>query len=511
MCWVGYKYYNTRNTFVKYLDIFVKLMSKETLNPGVLRHIVDWRKSPVLWVKECIEWPRGQFLSPQQLDALHNFNKEKRISIRSGHGCGKDCIAAILSLYFMSTRAFPKVVVTAPTNRQLKDIYWSELAKWFRRSKLQDEFVQQNEIFFHKDYPKEWWIRTVSPQARATKDEQAETLAGFHGEHLLIIGDEASGIRDPVFIPLEGAMTQEDNKCLLIGNMTKNTGYFYDTHFNPKISKNWKCFHWDSRKSPLVSKETIEFFRNKYGEDSSVFAVRIAGNPPREDETTLIPLSWAQQCVGNEIEVAEDEPKYLGVDVARYGDDKSVILPRRGLKIYPWEMFKGLNTIDLGGHINQTYQELGADGVAVDEIGVGAGVTDWLMKHKLVTCYGINVARTSSDITKYNRLRDELWCSVRDKCMRGMYSFPDTEEGQELCNELAAPRYTFNTQGGIRVESKRDMKLRGIMSPNIADALCLTEYFANTAFRVWKKKGTYQGRSWQHNIDYYGLDNWMIA
>jgi hypothetical protein len=88
---------------------------------------------------------------------------------------------------------------------------------------------------------------------------------------------------------------------------------------------------------------------------------------------------------------------------------------------------------------------------------------------------------------KYDRLRDELWLAVRDKCMRGVYSFPDTEEGEELCNELASPTYTFNTSGGFKVESKREMKARGVASPNIADALCLTEYFGNIAHRVWTK------------------------
>jgi len=456
----------------------------EGFDKNVLDKLASWRRSPLLFSRECIDFEP----SNQQIEALLNITKGKRLSIRSGHGTGKDTIAAILSLWFISTRAHSKVVVTAPTNRQLQDIYWSELSKWFRKSKLQEEFIMQKDKFFHKSAPKEWWIRLISPQIKATKEEQAETLAGMHADHLFIIVDESSGVPDPVYVPLEGAMTQEDNKVLLIGNMTRNSGYFYDTHFHNKIKSDWIRLHWNSEKSNIVSKDYPKYMSTKYGIDSSVYAIRVTGDPPLEDDRSFISLSWARQCLGKEIVIAEDEPLYLGVDVARYGDDKSIILPRRGLEISPWETFQGLNTITLGGHINTSYTEQEADGLAIDEIGVGAGVTDWLEKHGHIRCFGINVAEKSTDMTKYDRLRDELWCAVKDNCMKGRYSFPEGEEGEELCNELASPLYDFNAHGGIKIESKKEMKRRGIASPNIADALCLTEYFANTAHKVWAKK-----------------------
>jgi hypothetical protein len=453
-----------------------------TLSPTILEKLSNWRKSPLLFTHECIDWRGKDEVTFQQVEALQAVTKERRISIRSGHGC-----AALIALWFISTRVDAKVVITAPTNRQLNDIFWSELAKWFKRSLLQEEFIQQKDKFFHKSSPKSWWMRIVSPQVSATKDSQAETLAGFHGDHLLIIADEASGIPDPFFIPLEGAMTQEDNKAILIGNMTKNTGYFYDTHFHSKLNKRWHKLHWDSRKSPIVTKDMVNFFEEKYGVDSNVFAIRVAGNPPRDNANTLISLYDAKECMKNEIEPAEDEPLYLSVDVARYGEDVSIILPRKGLKLYPWETHDNLNTISLGGHVNQSYQELDADGLSIDEIGVGAGVTDWLQKHGHLKCFGINVAAKSSNIAKFDRLRDELWIGVRDKCVSHLYDIPDTEEGEELCNELASPTYDFNVHGGYKVESKREMKARGVMSPNIADAVGLSEYFSNIAFRVWGK------------------------
>ena len=468
-------------------------MSEERrLDPVVLKRLRAWKESPLLFVVECI----GATPSEQQAKALAEFGKTKRMTIRSGHGCGKTSLAAWLVMWFLSTRPFAKVVCTAPTNRQLQDMLWPEVSKWFRQSQVKDEFVHQKDIFFHKEHQKEWWARIVSAAVKSTKEEQAETLAGFHGEHLMMLVDESSGVPDPVFVPLEGAMTQEDNRVLLIGNMTKNNGYFYDTHFHVTFSKAWTKLCWDSRESTNVKSGYCEYMATKYGVDSNVFRIRVMGDPPLEDAMTFIPLAWAEACIGNEISVPEDEPLYLGVDVARYGDDFSVILPRKGNLIQPWQKFDGLNTIVLGGHILQSYQELEAQGLGIDEIGTGAGVTDWLYKQGVPNLFGINTSTSSSDTAKYSRLRDELWCRVRDKCMRGQYSFPDIivrgesySMGQELADELASSLYEYNVHGGVKVETKQHMKInRGIASPNIADALCLSEYFSNISTKVFARK-----------------------
>lgn len=471
-------------------------LDKTNINRAVLKKLKEWRDSPLQFVQECLQ------VTPttQQMELLTGdkcIAKHKRTSVRSGHGPGKTAVASWLILWFMVTRPFAKVPCTAPTNRQLTDVLLSQLSKFLRGSLVADEFVVLKDAIRNKEYPKEWWVRLISPSVRSTKEEQGETLAGLHDDHMFVVVEEASGVPDPTYVPLEGILTQEDNKVLLIGNMTKNFGYFYDTHFHNQISKDWNTLHWDSRNSSNVGKEMPEYFARKYGVDSNIYRIRVIGDPPLQDESTLIPLWASQQCVGKEIEVAEDEPLFLGVDVARYGDDASIILPRQGLLIKPWETFRKLNTIDLGGFINQTYQEIEASGCAIDVIGVGAGVADWLEKHNLKNLYQVNVSNSSSNIEKYDRLRDELWCKVRDNCLLGKYSFPDImvegdmgkmeSLGQQLASELATVRYTFNKHGGTIVESKKDLKVRGIASPNIADALCLTEYFSNKATRVFAK------------------------
>lgn len=446
----------------------------------------------MIFVTEVI----GATPSSQQVELLQSINSERRVTVRSGHGTGKDACAAWVILWFSFTRPYAKVVCTAPTARQLSDILWSEISKWIRKSTvLREELVVQKDKIFNRESSKEWWIRAVSASVKATKEEQAETLAGFHGEHLLLVVDESSGVPDPVYIPVEGAMTQEDNKLLLIGNMTKDKGYFYDSHFHTEIKKAWKRLHWNSEDSTNVDKSYPLYMAAKYGKESNVYRIRVKGDPPLSDETTLIPLAWAQQCIGNEISVSEEDPLYLGVDVARHGDDSSVILPRKGLRIDPWEEFQGMDTVWVAGQVSQVYQELEADGVAIDEIGIGAGVYDTLFRKNLPGLQGVNVANSSSDQLQWHRLRDELWLAVRDKCMRSQYSFPVAKLpgeqetfGDQIANELSSLTYDFDANGAFLVESKKAAKLRGVVSPNVADALCLTEYFHNVATRVWNKK-----------------------
>lgn len=485
------------------------------LNPGVLNKLREWRLDPVAFVRDGIEATPSR----QQAQALRSFAKHKRHSIRSGHGTGKDACASWLILWFMTTRPYSKVVSTAPTNRQLADILWSELSKWLRRSIFREEFVIQTDKMFHKESPKEWWCRAVSPSVKASKEEQAETLAGFHGDHLLIVVDEASGVPDPVFIPLEGAMTQPDNIVLLIGNMTKNTGYFYDSHFDVNQSPKWNKLHWDSRESENVDPAYPQYMLEKYGEESNIFAIRVKGDPPSDDEQSFISLEWAISCIDNQVDIAEEEPIYLGVDVARYGDDESIILPRQGLRIYPWESFKGMNTIDVGGHALEIYRDLGASGIGIDEIGVGAGVVDWLHKREDAArvVFGVNVAEKSSDNKRWNRLRDELWWQVREKCRNTQYWFPgathrERELSDELCNELASLHYDFNASGGYVLESKKQAKLRGIKSPNIGDALAISEYFHSIAYRIFSTgKTKRKPRPWERKqVSNYGSDGWQI-
>lgn len=484
------------------------------MNDFILSKLKTWHDSPLLFATEAI----GITPSDQQAEALSKFSTTKRMTIRSGHGTGKDACASWIILWFLSTRPYPKILCTAPTGRQLNDILWAELSKWTRQSILKDEFVIQSDKIFHKDAPREWWARAVTASVKASAEEQAETLAGLHADHMLIVVDEASGVPDPVYIPLEGAMTQEDNRVLVIGNMTRNKGYFYDTHYDSKQSKLWTRLHWDSRKSSNVAQSMIDYFATKYGEDSNVFRIRVMGEPPIDDEMSLIPLHWAQQCVGNDFEAFPDDPFVIGVDVARYGNDSSIIMPRRGNVILPWDEYRELNPINLAMLVKEEFYQQEADRVGVDEIGVGGPVLDWLRLNGLQKqAVGVNVALKSSDQGRFFQLRDELWWRVRERCMNAQYNFPVGELGERLCDELSSIRFeeAETGRGVIKVESKKQMKLRGIESPNIADALCITEYFftgyAGAVHNLSKTKTPTKKNRRRDSFEAFGRHAWMVV
>lgn len=480
----------------------------DTLTSKSLNKMQEWQNSLPLFVDECL----GAKPTNQQVGALKDFQNTKMMSIRSGHGTGKDTFASWVILWYLTTKLYPKVPCTAPTGHQLRDVLWAEIYKWLRQSKVKDEFTWNNERIYLKAAKEEWFAVARSVNVRGSSEEQAETLAGLHADNMLFVVDESSGVPDPVYKPIEGALTTKGNQVLLIGNMTKREGYFHETHYNPALAKFWKRLHWDSRDSSRVSDEWVDYMREKYGEDSNVFRIRVMGEPPLSDENyqSVIPYDWAMACMDNDIgEPAKDEPKYIGVDVARFGDDSSVILPRTGLLIHPFHKFKGMNTIELGGYVNHIYNEEEARGIAIDEIGVGAGVTDWLMKHHdRGVVHGVNVSNSANDPERFHRLRDELWWTVREKCMKQSYSFPPGAQGQELVDDLAAPTYEI-VESKIKVEGKKKMKARNVASPDVAEALLMTEYFGLNASRKWPTapREDYQSEDYSYNDPFA----WMVV
>lgn len=487
-----------------------------------IEHTINrWYDSPFLFATECI----GVTPSSQQEDALRKFPHCKRMSIRSGHGTGKDAFASWLILWFIFTRPYPKIVCTAPTARQLSDILWAEIHKWARKSVISESIEHQKDKIFMKGAKAEWFAKAITASVTASVESQAETLAGIHGDHVLVVVDESSGVPDPVFVPLEGILTSDDNKVLLIGNPTKAMGYFDDTHTNKRLAAKWELLTWNSEESSNVTGDYIEYMSDKYGKDSNVYRVRVLGLPPVEGEDVLIPMAWAQACIDNPITVAEDELKSLGVDVARFGSDKTIIMPRLGNKIYPWTEMSKMNTMDVAEKVNNMMndKEQNIAVAAIDEIGVGAGVVDWLTKHRIGKrdIFGVNVARKSTKLhesgePKFASLRDELCWNVREKCEKFAYSFPfsrDDKMSEELVNEMCSIHYEFDKKGKIKVESKRDMKKKGLVSPNIFDALMLSEYFQSSTYNAAMKQMVLNPpkKRLQRRSVHHGRNAWQVA
>ena len=286
-----------------------------------------------------------------QAQVIQSVADEAMTSVRSGHGVGKSALEAWCIKWFMFTRPFPKIPCTAPTKHQLYDILWAEVAKWNTISKDREWFTWTYEKFYLKECPENWF---AVPRT-ATKPD---ALQGFHATHLLFIIDEASGVEDIVFEPVLGALSTEGAKLLMCGNPTQIAGFFYDSH--NKNRDQYKVYKIDGRTSQRVSNTFVQMIIEMYGEDSDVFRVRVAGDFPKSLPDVLIPLDWCERNSKREKEIhmmvgsTQIIHVDIGVDVARYGDDESVLCPvLNDCLMEPLEKYFHNNTMRITGVLVQ--------------------------------------------------------------------------------------------------------------------------------------------------------------
>ena len=439
------------------------------------------QQSAALLAFQDIVWAKirvSRHLQPTEKDKM--LSRKFGMSIMSGVGTGKGAFCSICILWFMTCFPFPKLVVTGPSEKQLNIALWSELAKWHQRSKLREWFVWQSEKFFFKEQQGAQWVcakRTAN--VRNSSEEQAETLAGLHEDFLLIIADEASGIPDPVFRPLESTLTRTCNLCLLTFNPTRAKGFAFDTH--NKDSENWYPVHWSAEDSEMVSRESIERYGRKYGRESNFFKIRVLGIPPTDADQTVIPWSWIQDAVDREVLTNENDKMICSLDVGAGGDD-SALCRRLGPMVYPIDVasFGTASLLEDWAirHIIPAEPKL----LLIDNVGVGWGVEDHLrqkLKKHDIDVQGVNVGTAAFNPQRFSRLRDELWWRLREQFERGTISIPDDVL---LHGDLNGPHYEERS-GIVYVETKKQMKQRGIESPNRADSLMQTEMVPSQQIR----------------------------
>ena len=435
-----------------------------------------WREGgPALFAQEAL----GATPTEQQWEASKALVSKRRVSIRSGHGTGKSTFMAWCILWVMCCFFPVKVPCTAPTSHQLDDVLWAELGMWHRRlcDRLPDlggEFEWSKERFILKSNPSESFA-----VARTSRPEKPEALQGFHAETLFFLIDEASGVPDEVFQVAEGALSTDGAFVLMAANPTRMDGYFYDSHH--KMRARWGALHWNGEDSPLVAKSYVEDMAFKYGVDSAIYRIRVrgdfAGNPDG-----VIPLDIIEAAIGREVRQFGD--MVWGVDVARFGGDRTSLCKRYGNHMAePVKHWTGKDTMQTVGIIKSEYDtaRVKPTVIKVDVIGLGAGVVDRLKELGLPVS-GINVAESPSVADRYSRLRDELWFLGREWfSSRGVQIVDD----EALIAELTLPSYKHLSTGKIQVESKEELKKRGVTSPDLADAFLIT--FANAGVSRWRK------------------------
>jgi hypothetical protein len=418
------------------------------------------RVSPVAFVREAVSVePTEQ--QAQLLDAISKPGAH--VAVRSGHGTGKSTALAWLLLWFLCTHPDARVPCTAPTEHQLKDILWPEIGKWHGRLHV---WYREN-LEVSSEY-----VRVVGSSSygvrRTSTKERPEALQGFHARNLLFLIDEASGIPEQIFEVAEGALSTPGARVVMAANPTRVTGYFHRAFYRDRDL--WVRLHFSAEDSPLVSKEWVRKMEEKYGRESDIFRVRVAGDFPSASVVQLIPLSLIEAAFGKHLreEQYSFAPVVLGVDVAWEGDDRSAVFLRQGLRSALLGVWLNIDNMTLAGLVAEFEDRYRADAVFVD-VGWGTGVIDRLrqMGRRPIP---VNFGGRAVNVDRYENIRAEMWCKMKEWLESGGALPPE----EDLKDDLAGPEYGFTVRGRIQLERKEDMKKRGLASPDLADALALT-------------------------------------
>ena len=469
----------------------------------LIEDIVSFRHDPLGYVLYAFDWGQGELKDYEgpdtwQRDILTEIGDRLKqgeitaheaiqIAIASGHGVGKSAALCWLIKWAMDTQEDTKGVVTANTDNQLRTKTWAELAKWHRLSITKHWFTCSATSLASTDkaHEKTWRIDAIP-----WSENNTEAFAGLHnqGKRILVIFDEASKIADKIWEVTEGALTDKDTEIiwLAFGNPTQNTGRFRECF--RKYRHRWSTRQIDSRTVKITNKEQIAKWAADHGEDSDFMKVRVRGMFPSASAKQFINTEDVDRARGKHLQPHQYDfaPKIITCDPAWSGDDTLEIGLRQGL------MFKILRTIpkndndiQIAAILAQLEDEHLADAVFIDA-GYGTGIKsagDTMGRSWQLVWFG----SASLDPGCVN-LRAYMWKQMRDWLKSGG-AIPDDDE---LYQDLIGPETVPKLDGKIQLESKEDMKRRGLPSPNKADALALS-----FAFPVQKK---YRGILGGHQV-----------
>lgn len=394
---------------------------------------------------------------------------DPRHSVRSGHGTGKTTLIAILAIWFVLTHYDSKCVVTAGSQDQLRDGAWSELRKWLAAlpEALRGQLDAGEERITIRAAPEMAFV-----VRRTASKHNPQALAGIHAKHVLYLIDEASAIDDVIFETAAGSLSTAGAIAAMFSNPTRPDGFFFDSHH--KMRHRWRPWVINSEDVPRA-RGHIEDIISAYGKDSNKYRVRVLGEFPVAADDVVIPLDLIEAAIGRNVATLKFWPIW-GVDVGRFGDDSSALAKRQGNALLePVKEWMNKDTTQLANLLlaeyRMTRREYLPREILIDEIGIGAGVVDQARRLGLPV-RGINVGESAANDERFMRLRDELWFKGREWFEARDCVLPAGCE--KLIAELSGPTYDFAASGKIVVESKRDMKKRGLASPNCADAFLLS-------------------------------------
>lgn len=437
-----------------------------------------YKDNPVLFVKSVI----GFDLTEQQTKLIEAAHKmDARVACKSATGTGKTTTLACLILHQLITQPSCKILATAPSSGQLKRGLRSELELLHGRMQplFKNQYELQQDVVYLTGKKGTQFCSLVSADT-----SNQESLAGFHAKKVLVLMDEASAIEQEKYDTLVGNLTTKGSSLIQISNPVRSDGPFRNLWAKPENQKLWELITLDAFHSPLISKEWIDMIRAEYGEDSDFWRMRVLGEFPTTSEDTFFNTEDVYAAANRKLKITEyvNYPKVVGVDVARFGSDKTVFLLRQGPKVLDIQKFDGLDTTEVGQELAAYYHIHKPEMIYVDGTGVGSGVVD-RCKALGLPYVDVVVGGKSSDPLTYANLRAQLYGSMKD-WIRNDGDIPDDED---MVNEFCSMRYAFTKKGQIQLMSKKEIKGKlGLPSPDIIDALSMT--FSDAVFERGRVK-----------------------
>jgi len=422
-----------------------------------------------------------------------------RHAVSSGRGIGKSALVSWITIWMLTTRIGSTTIISANSESQLRSVTWAEITKWIAMSLNSHWF----EVSATRLMPAKWLTELVERdlkkgtrywgvEGRLWSAENPDAYAGVHNyDGVLVVFDEASGIDDSIWAVTSGFFTENtpNRFWMAFSNPRRNTGYFYEA-FNSK-REFWTTKVVDARTVEGTDKQVYQQIIDEYGADSSQAHVEVYGQFPSEGDDQFISANLVDDAMKRPKYKDETAPIIIGVDPARFGADATVIAVRQGRDIISIQRHRGDDTMTVVGHVIEAIEEYKPALVVIDEGGLGAGIVDRL-KEQRYKVKGINFGNKSVNPIMYGNKRAEMWGKMKDWLKTASIPLD-----RFLKTDLISPMMKPDSKGTIFLESKKDMKARGLASPDAADAICVTFAFpvAHREARESTQRRTYSDRS----------------
>ena len=468
-------------------------MAVSTPTRGTLLSIADRFDPPASkYMGRPAKWMHDKlgFIWSKQVEICNSVKLNRHTAVHSGHGVGKSWIGAALACWWIDTHppgeAF--VVSTAPTQPQVESILWREIGRLHRKLALPGYITGGNQPQWKLDNGE--LVGFGRKPADYIDAEQAKAaFQGIHARYILVILDEAAGIPVWLWDAVESLVTNENARILAIGNPDDPASQFAKV-CSP--GSGWNLVHISVFDSPnftgeeipdelvdlLPSEIWVDERRKRWGEGSLLWTSRVLGLFPKTSKDTLISPDLIFQAINRDLSATKDEGRY-GVDVARSGDDESTIYLKQGGVVRRELAQVGLgDTMLLAGEVfNRVRPNNGLRPAVIDVIGIGAGVYD-RCKEQDLNVVAFNASEQANDPVKFLNRRAEQYWALREMFIEGLVDLD--EEDEELATQLGSIKWKINSAGRIQIESKEDMKKRGLPSPDRADGVMMSTYVGPT-------------------------------